>query len=133
MSEKSRRESQVNMGIQANNVSGEVIAVGERATASKSASGDPQPVAQAIAQLQAALASLSLEPQAKAGIASDLAVLQATAPPNIPQAERAGHALMSLTARLKAVGVVLSEVVALSEPVSKIAEWLKVPLHLLGI
>jgi hypothetical protein len=132
MSDK-RRESQVNMGIQANNVSAEVIAVGSHAKASKSASGDPQAVTKAIGQLQSALAALSLEPHAKAGIADDLAVLQATAPPNHPEPERAGHALLSLTARLKAVGVVLSEVVALSEPVIKIAEWLKVPLHLLGI
>src|SRR5260370_13660283 len=98
MSDKRPREAQVNMGIQANNVSAEVIAVGPGARASKSASGDPQEVAKAIGQLQSALAALSLEPHAKAGISDDLATLQATAQSNHPEPEHAGHALLSLTA-----------------------------------
>jgi hypothetical protein len=50
-----------------------------------------------------------------------------------PSADRVGGILQSISGKLKMVGVVLTEVVALSEPVAKIASLLKIPLYLLGL
>lgn len=133
MSHKKPRQAQVNEGIQANNVSAEVIAVGRGAKAHKSTSGSSQDLTKAIDQIRSALQALNLQPHAKAVISDDLATLHTIAQSNQPDPERARHALQSLAGKLKMVGVVLSEAVALSEPVRKVAELLRIPLHMLGL
>jgi hypothetical protein len=130
---KPARAAQVNEGIQATNVNAEVIAVGRGAKAYKATSGDSQELTKAMDQLRAAIEALNLQPHAKAAITEDLTTLRTVAQANQPQPDRAGHALQSLAGKLKMVGVVLSEAVTLSEPVRRIAELLRVPLHLLGL
>lgn len=131
--EKPTRPAQINEGIQADNVKAEVMAVGRGARAYKQTIAAPGELARAIDQLGSALEALKLQPHAQAAITEDLTTLRTVAESNQAEPERAGNALQSLVGKLKMVGVVLSEVVALSEPVRKIAELLSVPLHLLGL
>lgn len=129
----SKPVKQVNEGIQATNVTADVLAVGRGAQATKYSSGDAQQLAKAVEQLRAGLEGLNLQPHAKEAIKEDLAELHAATESKQPQADRAGRALQSLLGKLKMVGVVLSEVVSLSGPVRQIAGLLQIPLHLLGL
>jgi len=124
---------QVNEGIQATNVSADVMAVGRGAQAIKYSPGDAQQLAKAIEQLRAGLEGLNLQPHAKEAIKEDLAELHAATESKKPEPDRAARALQGLLGKLKMVGVVLSEVVSLSEPVRHIAGLLQIPLHLLGL
>jgi hypothetical protein len=131
--EKPRKPVQANEGIQANNVTAEVIAVGRHARATKTASGDSLDLAKSIHQFQSALEALDLKPQVKAGVEEELAALHTVVQSNQPAPEQASHLMQSLAGKLKSAGVVLSEIVTLAEPARKIAELLRVPLHLLGL
>jgi|SRR5271165_4931896 len=124
---------EVNEGIRANSVTADVLAVGRGAQATKYSAGNAQDLAKAIEQLRAGLECLNLQPQAKEAIKEDLVELNAAAESKQPQADRAGRALQSLSGKLKMVGVVLSEVVSLSEPIRQIAGLLQIPLHMLGL
>jgi hypothetical protein len=123
---------QVNEGIQATNVHADVLAVGHGARATKYAAADAKELSTAIERLQAVIQGLNLDRPAKEAIDEDLAELHAAADGKEPKPDRAGRALQSLSGKLKMVGVVLSEVVSLSEPVQRIAELLRIPLHMLG-
>ncbi len=125
--------AQVNMGIQAENVRAEVIAVGPNARALKNTPEESRSVLKTIEQLKLALEALNLQPQVTADIAEDLASLHEMARGKHTEPERAGSIMQSLATRLKEVGIVVSEVVALSGPLGKIADWLRVSLHTLGM
>ena len=131
---KQSRHLQVNQGIQATTVNADVLAVGRNATASKTVLGGDQhaQLAQAVSQLVTALNRLQLQARAKAAIAEDLTNLRAAVETG-PSADRVGGILQSLSGKLRMVGVVLTQVAALSDPVTKIAGLLKIPLHLLGL
>lgn len=136
MSENERRgSSQVNEGIQADTVTGDVIAVGRGAVASKTvySSGGQAELLRAIEQLSGALESLGLQPHAQAALNEDVRELRSVASAKEPRADRAAHALEGLSGKLKMAGVVLSHAAALAEPVRKIAGLLHIPLHLIGL
>jgi hypothetical protein len=130
---RKKQPKQVIEGIQANTVTAEVLAVGRGAQASKYSAGNAQDLAKAIENLRAGLEGLNLQPQAKEAIKEDLGELHAAAEGKQPQSDRAGRALQNLSGKLKMVGVVLSEVVSLSEPIRQIAGLLHIPLHILGL
>ncbi len=129
----SKPVQQINEGIQATNVTADVLAVGRGAQAIKFSTGDTQQLAKAVEQLRAGLEALNLQPHAREAIKQDLGELQAATESKQPQADRAGRALESLSGKLKMVGIVLSEVISLSQPVRQIAGLLQIPLHLLGL
>lgn len=132
MNDKTGRPTRANEGIQANNVTAEVIAVGRRAVAYKGSGQNSKKLAKAVDEFKAAIDALQLQPHTKASISKDLKDISA-AHPRQPVPEEAGHALENIASKLKAAGVVLSEAVALSEPARKIAELLQIPLHMLGL
>ena len=131
---KRSRPVHINEGIQANTVNADVLAVGRNAIASKTTYGGDShaQLAQAVSQFVKALDALQLQAHAKEAIEEDLATLRAALEKR-PSADRVGGILQSISGKLKMVGVVLTEVVALSEPVAKIASLLKIPLSLLGL
>jgi hypothetical protein len=131
---KPSRPVHVNQGIQATAVNADVLAVGLNATASKTVYGGDQhaQVAQAVSQLVKALDALQLQANAKAAIAEDVTNLRAAVEKG-PSADRVGGILQSLAGKLRMVGIVLTQAAALSEPVTKIASLLRIPLHLLGL
>jgi hypothetical protein len=124
----------VNQGIQATSVNADVVAVGPNASASKVVYGGDQhaQLTQAVSQLVRALDALQLQAHAKAAIAEDLSNLRAAVKKGT-SGDRVGGILQSLSGKLRMVGVVLTQAGALSEPVTKIASLLKIPLHLLGL
>jgi len=131
---KETRPVHINEGIQADTVNADVLAVGRNATASKITYGtdNQAQLAQAVAQLVRALDALKLQVHAKEAIDEDLKNLRA-AVEKAPSADRVGGILQNITGKLKMVGVILGQAAALSEPVTRIASLLKIPLHLLGL
>jgi len=129
------RSTQANEGIQATTVSAEVLAVGRNAKASKTiyAGADQEKLAKAVAQLGSALEALQLQPQAKAALDEDLKNLHAAVQAKEVKTDHVSQILQGVASKLKAVGVVLTEVLALSGPVSQIAQLLQIPLHLIGL
>lgn len=127
-------QTQVNEGIQATSVSAEVMAVGRNATAIQNLdrTNDQQELLQEVEQLRKGLESLNLQPHAKTAIGEDMAKLQSATESREPNSDHVGQILASLSGKLKMVGIVLSEVVNLSEPVKKIIKILQIPLSLLN-
>jgi hypothetical protein len=131
---ENEKKRAANYGIQANNISAEVLAVGDHARASKTIHGTEQGELRAlVVQLEEALKTIKLNPGDKSEIDQDVANLHAEASASSVKADRAGSIVQSLSNKLKAAGVVLSDVVALAEPLGKLAGILHLPLHLLGL
>jgi hypothetical protein len=124
-----------NYGIQANQVIGNTIVTGKnpRATTTILVTEERQQLYAAVREIQEALNSLSLQPQAKAVIKEEVDELHAATSATDVKADRVSSILKNLSGKLKMVGVVVSEVVALSEPLQKLAGMLHIPLHMLGI
>jgi hypothetical protein len=121
MSGKDKRTSaHVNEGIQATTVNAEVLAVGRSAKASKIGSGgdDQGKLAQAVQQLDSALRALQLKSYAETGIEQDLKDLHAAVQAKEPQPDRVVQSLQGIGGKLKMVGVVLTDALALSEPIT---------------
>jgi hypothetical protein len=133
MSRAKPGRASINEGIQADSVRADVIAVGRGARASKRTGDTSREVTIAVDQLRSAVEALNLPPHAQAAIHDDLRALHAVAESGAAEPERAGHALQGIAGKLKMIGVVISEVVALSEPVRKIAELLRIPLQMVGL
>jgi hypothetical protein len=128
-----RYPKQINQGIQANTVHADVIAVGPGAKAIKYSSGERE-LLEALNRLRAAVDTLDLRPGVRARVDEDLGVLQEIAEKKGPDnPNRGAMTLRRLADELKTVGVVLSGAVSIAEPVRKIAELLRVPLHMLGL
>jgi hypothetical protein len=128
------RRSAENSGIQANNVTADVLAVGTGARAVKTvhAGADAAQLQRLIAELRNGFSQLSLQPQAHAALAEDIASLDQAAKDaaqNKPvRPESVSPILSSIVGKLKMVGVVLGDVAALAEPVKKIVGLLGIPL-----
>jgi hypothetical protein len=121
-----------NEGIQANTVQADVLAAGRGARASKSgAPGDAEQLARAVGQLREAIAGLGLQPAAREVLEQDVKGLADEARSGRPDERKAEIHLKGIADKLKMVGVVLSEVVGLAEPVTKIANLLRIPLTFL--
>lgn len=131
---ENKKKGTANYGIQANNVSAEVLAVGDHARASKTVHGTGQAELRAlVVQLEEALKTIKLNPDDKSKIDQDMSTLHNEASASNIKMDRIGSIVQSLSNKLKAAGVVLSNVVALAEPIGKLAGILHLPLHLLGL
>ena len=113
----------------------DVVAVGTGARASKVVHGTPdrEAVEAALAELRQALGALTLSPVARETVAVDVHTIEKEATAPKPDRDRIAGLLSGLTGKLKMVGVVLGEGVALGEAIKKIAALVKVPLSLLGL
>ena len=131
---KTSKPAGVNEGIQATTVNAEVLAVGRNARASKTyGPGEKEEIARAIQQLHEALDALQLQPHAKAAIDENLEELHSAVLSEEPKADDVVRALQAIGGKLKMVGVVLTDALALSAPIAQIAHMLQIPLHLLGL
>jgi Family of unknown function (DUF5955) len=132
---KKGRLAQVNEGIQATTVTAEVLAVGHNAKATKTTYGgsDKAKLAQAVQQLHRALDALQLQAHARAMIEEDLKALRSGVQLKEPQANHIAQILQGIGGKLKMVGVVLKDALALREPITQIAHLLQIPLHLFGL
>jgi hypothetical protein len=133
MSDTPRERWNRNEGIQAKTVQAEVLAVGRGARAIKSvAAGDAEALAQAIAQLREAIAGLGLQPAAREVLERDVSALAEDVQSGGTDGGKAESRLRGIADKLKMVGVVLGDVAALAEPVTKIAGLLRIPLSFLA-
>jgi hypothetical protein len=129
-----RSPKHVNEGIQATNVHAEVLAVGRGARAIKHSVGYDQALFDSLEQLRVAIEDLRLRPQERKAIDEDMGELEVIAEGQRPEdPDRMGKRLQRLVGNLKTVGVVVSEVVGIAEPIRKIAELVRIPLHMLGL
>ena len=87
----------------------------------------------AIEQLRAALEKLELRADSRAALTGELERLTQIAHEKKPDPEKATGVLKRFASLLKTAGVVLTSTVALGEPLKRLAEWLHVPLHVLGL
>lgn len=119
-----------NYGIQANNVTADVMAVGAGAKASKviRSSGSQGEIQALISELHERLAQLPLQPAAKESLGEELNALKEAASNSQPQPDRVGGILRNLSGKLKMVGVLLTDSAALAEPIKKIASIFGVPV-----
>jgi hypothetical protein len=116
-------------------VQADVVAVGTGARASKvvHTAPDREAVGAALAELRQALAALALNPVARETVAVDVHTIEKEASAPKPDRDRIADLLSGLAGKLKMVGVVVGEGVALGEAIKKVAALLKVPLSLLGL
>ena len=121
-----KRSGSSNEGIQATNVTADVLAVGRAAKAEKHvwSTADEGRLAAAIAELRQAVAALPLQPQTRQAIETDLARLEEDkrSPADTSVVK---HTIEKVVSKLKAVGVIVGDVASLAEPVTKIAGILK--------
>lgn len=123
-----------NYGIQANSVIGEVMATGTNASASKTVFGteDRKQLQDAVQQLRDSLGRLDLAAPAKAILKEDTDALAEAVTEKQLEPAKVGGLLKGLSDKLRMAGIVVSDVVALSEPVRQLASLLKIPMHMLG-
>jgi len=130
-------EQPTNEGTIANSitVSGGAFAGGKygQATSNVFGADASQALAQAVHDLQRAIAALNLTPEARALVDKDVARLDAESKKTRPDATRMGELLESVADKLKLVGVIVAEVTALSGPAGKIAQLVGASLKALGL
>lgn len=120
----------INTGIQANTVTAEVMAVGERAKATKIAgsSAVDRELPGLVTELRGALDRLSLQAPARQAIEEEVVKLDKAAAGKERSPERIGGILESITGKLKMVGTIVSEAVEIAGPLSKIAGLFGLPV-----
>lgn len=123
-----RQAQTINQGIQAQNVTAEVMAVGKGATATKVAGAGTEELPRLLEELRGGLARLPLSPPAKQALEEDVAKLDKAATSNAPAPERVGGILESLAGKLKMVGVIVGEAAEIAAPIAKIAGLFGLPL-----
>lgn len=130
---KKKARSSVNKGIQADNVTAEVLAVGDRARAVKNVTGVSQEdLIRAISDMRKAIAEIKLDQNIRMAVDEDVHKLESAVKKEKPDKEEVGGILKSISGKLKKVGVVLSDTAGLIKPVKKIAAFLGTTLKLLG-
>ena len=104
----------------------DVMAVGRNAKATKivKSATDSQELLEALKELRHGLENLNLNAQAEAAVQEDVTKLENTIQQDQPDKPEVENILRGIAGKLKTVGIVLSEVIALSSPVSRIAEIL---------
>ena len=123
-----------NEGIQGD-VKAEVLAVGRGAQAVKVVQGplDSEALESILGDMRAAIAALQLTPIAHETLNRDLGQLEEAVKTPKPDRDRIGGVLTNLAGKLKMVGVVLTDGLALGESFKKIAAMVHLPLRALGI
>lgn len=129
-----KREDKVaNHGIQANSVTGDVIAVGSRSSASKTVyqTGDSQAlVEQNIAALRIAFEGLGIDKVAHSVLEEDLGILEQAINNRVPT-DIAEGVIEQLIKKLKMVGVVVNETENILEPIRRIGSALGLTMKFL--
>jgi len=130
MTARKTQKSTGNSGIQANNVTAEVMAVGNRAAASKVVNTGVlnRELPGLIAELRNSLGQLSLQPLARQALEEDVGKLDRAAKGKSASPGHVGSILSGIVGKLKMVGIVMSDAVALAEPIKKIVGLLGIPL-----
>ena len=123
-----RARSAANEGIHANTVTADVLAVGRGARAEKTviANGDQRALLDAIAALRAGIDRLQLPAAVTRPIAEDVAALERESQQKASSPEAAAGRITSIMTKLKAAGVVISDVATLVEPIGKIVSLLRI-------
>lgn len=124
-----RARSASNSGIQANNVTADVMAVGAGSTATKvvhSGATDADLVA-FLRELRGSIAQLPLQQPAKEELADDMVKLETATRAKETRPEQVSGILSSIVGKLKMVGVVLADAAAIAEPIKKIAGLFGLP------
>jgi len=135
MSASGRKPSSGNEGIQGN-VTAEVVAVGRNARAikiTKLSGEDRAELEQAIAQLHKAIESLKIPPSAQEALKADVSSLKTVAVSDKPDRDKVGNILENIAGKLKMVGAVVGNTVALFEPLGKIAGLFHLSLAAIGL
>jgi hypothetical protein len=135
MSASEQRPSGSNEGIQGN-VTAEVVAVGRNARAikiTKLSGEDKAELEQAIAQLHKAIESLKIPTSAQETLKADVSRLQTVAASDKPDRDKVGSILENIAGKLKMVGAVAANTVALFEPLGKIAGLFHLSLAAIGL
>ena len=129
-----REKRSVNKGIQARNVTADVLAVGDKAQAIKSVTSvEREDLSKVISDLRQAIAELNLNENARTVVEEDVNKLESAIKKEQPDKTEVGGLLQSISGKLRMLGVVLSDTVSLVEPVKKIASFLGTTLKLLGL
>jgi hypothetical protein len=123
----------INEGIQANNVTADILAVGRGAKAIKivRSAAEAHELIKAIRELQQGLDELNLNPTAREVVEEDITELENIVILKHPDPEEIERLLKSMANKLKMVGVILAEVIALSTPISKIVKILGLSLKVM--
>lgn len=128
-----KRERSTNLGIQANNVVADVIAVGDHANASKTVQTASLPdLVAALAMIQRHLEGIVLDPLVRSK--ADAELKQANALAKVADREPAafGAGVRRLAGVLRSAGLLASAASGLLEPFKRIASMLGVPLSYFG-
>jgi hypothetical protein len=135
MSASERRSSSGNEGIQGN-VTAEVVAVGRNARAikiTKLSGEDRAELEQAIAQLHKAIEALQIPPAAQETLKADVSRLQTAAASDQPDHDKVGGILENIAGKLKMLGSVTANAVAVFEPLGKIAGLFHLSMAAIGL
>ena len=126
----SRTRDSVNAGIQATNVTADVMAVGDHARASKvvNAGEANRELVAMIAELRKQIDAMALQPPARQALEEDVAKLDAAAVNKDTKPEQVGGLLNNIVGKLKMVGVMMGDTLAIAEPIKKIVEMFGIPL-----
>jgi hypothetical protein len=126
----SRAKESVNAGIQATNVTADVMAVGSGARASKvvNAGEANRELVAMVADLRKQIDAMALQPQARQALEEDVAKLDAAAAKKDTKPEQVGGLLNNIVGKLKMVGVMMGDTLAIAEPIKKIVEMFGIPL-----
>ena len=128
-----KKSHTVNKGIQANNITAEVIAVGDHAKAIKNVTIiSNKELFESVSALRAAISDLNLNENSKAVVSEDVKKLEYAIRKEKPDREEIKGILQSISGKLKMVGVVLKNTANLIEPVKKIASFLGTTISILG-
>jgi len=92
-----------------------------------------QALAQAVQELQQALEVLNIPAEARDSINKDVTKLEAEAKKDQPDTDKVSGLLENIADKLKIVGIILSQVTALSGPAGKIAQLIGSSLKALGL
>ena len=124
-----------NLGIQANSVVADVLAVGPNATAYKHMATNvkPEDILQAIRQLRDALSYTALSVSDKQAMTDHLDALASETARSNPTKSTVQTILKSVCETLKAGGVAIKDISELCDPIMKIAKFAAIPFHLIGL
>lgn len=123
-------KASVNEGIQANSVTTEVLAVGRGAKAVKIMNTiRSEEIAANLTQLRNAINGLDIDHTTHEAVSEDLNRLVIATSNKQPDKDEIEGLLQSVARKLKGVGVVLSEAISLSGPISKIANLVGIAVN----
>jgi hypothetical protein len=133
MSKVKDQHSEPQPRVTAHSIVAGALAVGPHATAINNQQGlNSAETVDAFLKLQRGIASLGLPEHERLVVDKDLQRLDRAVQATPPDVAAGGSHLKAVVDKLEMAGVVVSKIAALAEPARKIAEAVKLPLHMLG-